>query len=423
MPRPEMTAQFDAVIIGAGFSGLYQLHRLRLLGMSAKIIEAGSDVGGTWYWNRYPGARCDVESMQYSYAFSEELQQEWQWPELFSAQPDILKYANHVAGKLDLRRDILFDTRVTETRFDETTNRWSIRTDAGDRFEAGFLIMATGCLSTARVPDFKGRDSFKGKTYHTGAWPHEGVDFTGQRVGVIGTGSSAIQAIPMIAAQAADLTVFQRTPNFSIPSRNGPMTESYARQWKDEYAALRAEARDTRNGIIAYPNDFSALSVSPEERRRIYEAVSYTHLDVYKRQHLSHTTHHRRGAEDRNQPLRRIDAVLQRDDGGRGTDDGADVFAGTLHVPELDAKQHDIGMTDRGGVVGRLGWHEMRIASRADHAQPLASHRVQMRAACQEPHVRACLGQRRAKRSADATGANDRDFHANPSSFRLPDLQ
>jgi cyclohexanone monooxygenase len=266
-----MTAQFDAVIIGAGFSGLYQLHRLRLLGMSAKIIEAGSDVGGTWYWNRYPGARCDVESMQYSYAFSEELQQEWQWPELFSAQPDILKYANHVAGKLDLRRDILFDTRVTETRFDETTNRWSIRTDAGDRFEAGFLIMATGCLSTARVPDFKGRDSFKGKTYHTGAWPHEGVDFTGQRVGVIGTGSSAIQAIPMIAAQAADLTVFQRTPNFSIPSRNGPMTESYARQWKNEYAALRAEARDTRNGIIAYPNDFSALSVSPEERRRIYE--------------------------------------------------------------------------------------------------------------------------------------------------------
>jgi cyclohexanone monooxygenase len=269
--RSAITEQYDVVIVGAGFAGLYQLHRLRLLGMTAKVIEAGSGVGGTWYWNRYPGARCDVESMQYSYAFSEELQQEWHWPELFSAQPDILKYANHVADKLDLRRDILFDTRVTETRFDATANRWSVQTNLGDTFSARFMIMATGCLSTARVPDFEGLNSFKGKTYHTGAWPHEGVDFTGLRVGVIGTGSSAIQAIPVIAEQAADLTVFQRTPNFSIPSRNGPMAESYARQWKDKYADLRHEARNTRNGIIAYPNDFSALSVSPEERRRIYE--------------------------------------------------------------------------------------------------------------------------------------------------------
>jgi cyclohexanone monooxygenase len=269
--RQTITAHYDAIIVGAGFAGLYQLHRLRLLGLSAKVIEAGSGVGGTWYWNRYPGARCDVESMQYSYAFSEELQQEWQWPELFSAQPDILKYANHVADKLDLRRDILFDTRVTEMRFDETTSQWSVATDTGDIFTAGFTIMATGCLSTARVPGFKGLGSFKGKTYHTGTWPHEGVDFTGMRVGVIGTGSSAIQAIPMIAEQAADLTVFQRTPNFSIPSRNGPMAESYARRWKDKYADLRDEARNTRNGILAYPNDFSALSVSPEERQRIYE--------------------------------------------------------------------------------------------------------------------------------------------------------
>jgi cyclohexanone monooxygenase len=264
-------AQYDAVIVGAGFAGLYQLHRLRALGMAVKVIEAGSGVGGTWYWNRYPGARCDVESMQYSYAFSEELQQEWHWPEVFSAQPDILKYANYVADKLDLRRDIQFDTRVTEARFDETTSQWSIGTDRGDRLTAGFMIMATGCLSTARVPDFKGLSSFKGKTYHTGAWPHEGVDFTGLRVGIIGTGSSAIQAIPVIAEQAADLTVFQRTPNFSIPSRNGPLAESYERQWKDQYAQRRDEARNTRNGILAYPNDFSALSVSPEERRRIYE--------------------------------------------------------------------------------------------------------------------------------------------------------
>ena len=269
--RPATNARYDVVIVGAGFAGLYQLHRLRALGMVAKVIEAGSGVGGTWYWNRYPGARCDVESMQYSYAFSEELQQEWHWPELFSAQQDILKYANHVADKLDLRRDILFDTSVTEARFDETASQWSITTNLGDRFTTGFLIMATGCLSTARVPDFKGLGSFKGKTYHTGAWPHEGVDFTGLRVGVIGTGSSAIQAIPVIAEQAADLTVFQRTPNFSIPSRNGPLAESYERQWKDKYADLREEARNTRNGILAYPNDFSALSVSSEERQRIYD--------------------------------------------------------------------------------------------------------------------------------------------------------
>jgi cation diffusion facilitator CzcD-associated flavoprotein CzcO len=270
--RSEIATDYDVIIVGAGFGGMYQLHRLRLLGMTAKVIEAGSGVGGTWYWNRYPGARCDVESMQYSYAFSEELQQEWEWPELFSAQPDILKYANHVADKLDLRRDILFDTRVTETRFSEQTSKWTVRTEQDDVLTAGFMIMATGCLSTARIPDFEGLKTFKGPTYHTGAWPHEGVDFAGLRVGVIGTGSSAIQAIPVIAEQAAELTVFQRTPNFSIPSRNGPMAKSYERQWKEKYAQLRDEARDTRNGILAYPNDFSALSVSAEERRRIYEA-------------------------------------------------------------------------------------------------------------------------------------------------------
>ena len=269
--RPAIEAQYDVVIVGAGFAGLYQLHRLRALGMTARVIEAGSGVGGTWYWNRYPGARCDVESMQYSYAFSEALQQEWTWPELFSAQPDILKYANHVADKLDLRRDILFDTRVTKMAFDEGASQWSVETDRGDRFTAGFTIMATGCLSAARVPDFPGLKDFKGKTYHTGAWPHEGVDFTGLRVGVIGTGSSAIQSIPVIAEQAASLTVFQRTPNYSIPSRNVPMTEEYEQKWKRDYARLRDQARGTRNGILANPNDFSALSVSDEDRRRIYE--------------------------------------------------------------------------------------------------------------------------------------------------------
>jgi cyclohexanone monooxygenase len=261
----------DVAIVGAGFAGMYMLHRLRGLGMSARVFEAGSGVGGTWYWNRYPGARCDVESMQYSYSFSPELQQEWQWSELFASQPEILRYANHVADRFDLRRDILFDTRVTTARFDRATRRWDIRTDRGDQLSARHCVMATGCLSTARMPDLHGMERFTGKTYHTGHWPHEGVDFTNQRVGLIGTGSSAIQAIPMIAQRAAQLTVFQRTPNFSIPSRNGPMTDDYARSWKSDYPSLREQARHMRTGVLNNPNDVSALEVSDAERRRIYE--------------------------------------------------------------------------------------------------------------------------------------------------------
>jgi cyclohexanone monooxygenase len=271
MPGPQ-PRKVDVVIVGAGFAGMYMLHRVRGLGMSAMVFEAGSGVGGTWYWNRYPGARCDVESMQYSYSFSPELQQEWRWSELFASQPEILRYANHVADRLDLRRDIQLDTRVTEARFDEAAHRWSIRTDRGDRVSARYCVMATGCLSTARVPDFEGLESFKGKTYHTGHWPHEGVDFAGQRVGIIGTGSSAIQAIPVIAEQAAQLTVFQRTPNFSIPSRNGPMTADYEQAWKSDYARRRDQAREARTGILNNPNDTSALEVSNEDRQREYEA-------------------------------------------------------------------------------------------------------------------------------------------------------
>src|SRR5260221_5306067 len=262
----------DAVIVGAGFAGLYMLHRLRGLGLSVRVFEAGSDVGGTWYWNRYPGARCDVESMQYSYGFDEALQQSWRWRERFAPQPEILAYARHVADRLDLRRDIRFDTKVTRAHFDETALRWDIETDGGERLVARWCVMATGCLSTARMPDFPGRDTFKGKTYHTGHWPHEGVDFTGQRVAVIGTGSSAIQAIPVIARQAAHVTVFQRTPNFSIPSRNMPMDDPYERSWKDDYAALRRQAQQMRTGIVYPFNDVSALAVSEQERARAYEA-------------------------------------------------------------------------------------------------------------------------------------------------------
>jgi cyclohexanone monooxygenase len=271
MPGPQ-PRDVDVVIVGAGFAGMYLLHRVRGLGMSAVVFEAAGGVGGTWYWNRYPGARCDVESMQYSYSFSPELQQDWQWSELFASQPEILRYANHVADRLDLRRDIRFETRVTEARFDEAEHRWSIRTDRGDRVSARYCVMATGCLSSARVPDLDGLASFKGKTYHTGHWPHEGVDFTGQRVAVIGTGSSAIQAIPVIAEQAAQLTVFQRTPNFSIPSRNGPMSPNYEQSWKRAYPQRREQARDARTGILNDPNDKSALEVSDAERQREYEA-------------------------------------------------------------------------------------------------------------------------------------------------------
>jgi cyclohexanone monooxygenase len=269
--RAPVPKEVEVVIVGAGFGGMYMLHRVRGLGLSAIVFDVASGVGGTWYWNRYPGARCDVESMQYSYSFSEALQQEWQWSEVFAGQPEILRYANHVADRLDLRRDMRFETRVTGAVFNEATHRWTVRTERGDVVSAKYCVMATGCLSAARMPDFPGLDSFKGKTYHTGQWPHEGVDFSGLRVGVVGTGSSAIQSIPVIAAQAEHVTVFQRTPNFSIPSRNGPMPDAYAQSWKDVYPAKRAEARMTRNGVLANPNDMSAIETPEAERLAVYE--------------------------------------------------------------------------------------------------------------------------------------------------------
>jgi cyclohexanone monooxygenase len=270
--RADLTAAYDVVIVGAGFSGMYMLHRLRQLGLTARVYDTATGVGGTWYWNRYPGARCDVESMQYSYSFSPELQQEWRWPETFSAQPDILRYANHVADRFDLRRDIQFETTVESAHFDAAAGRWLVTTSRGDRVSCQHVVMATGCLSTSRVPDFKGRERFKGPTYHTGTWPKEGVDFTGLTVGVIGTGSSAIQAIPVIAQQAKHVTVFQRTPNYSIPSRNRAMDDAYESHWKKDYPAHRETAKRTRNGIIAPLNDKSAMEASPEERQKTYEA-------------------------------------------------------------------------------------------------------------------------------------------------------
>ncbi|MBZ5657772.1 MAG: NAD(P)/FAD-dependent oxidoreductase [Acidobacteriia bacterium] len=267
----ETASTLDAVIVGAGFAGLYMLHRLRGLGFSARVYEAGSGVGGTWFWNRYPGARCDVESLEYSYSFSEELEREWQWTERYASQPEILRYLNHVAERFDLKRDIQFETRVTAAIFDETANCWTIHTDRGDRVSAKFCIMATGCLSAAKVPGFKGLEIFHGKWYHTGHWPQEGVDFTGQRVGVIGTGSSAIQSVPIIAGQASHLFVFQRTPNFSVPAHNGPLSPEVIEDWNEHHAEYRHRDRTSAFGINFEMSTKSALEVSPEERQRAYE--------------------------------------------------------------------------------------------------------------------------------------------------------
>ena len=243
------SAAFDVVVVGAGFAGLYALHRLRAMGLTVKVFEAGDGIGGTWFWNRYPGARCDVESMEYSYSFSEELQQEWDWPDRYSKQPDILRYINHVADRFNLRGDIQLETRVTSAVYDAAANRWTIETDRGNRVSAQFCIMAVGNLSTPRVPDFKGLASFQGDWYHSGLWPKDGVDFTGKRVGVIGTGSTGIQIIPLVAKQAKHLHVFQRTANYSLPARNAPLPEDEVRAHKAEYADRRAAAYYTPFGI------------------------------------------------------------------------------------------------------------------------------------------------------------------------------
>jgi len=266
--------ELDALIIGAGFSGLYQLHSLRdRLGLTVQVLEAGDGVGGTWYWNRYPGARCDSESYSYSFSFSDELQQEWEWTERYPEQPEIMRYLNHVADRFDLRRDIRFGTRVTAARYDEAANRWRVTTAQGERLTAKFLITAVGCLSAANVPNIPGLECFAGRWYHTGQWPHAGVDFTGQRVGLVGTGSTGIQATPVLAAEAAHLTVFQRTPNFSVPARNGPVSPEVQRQIKAEYGQIRRTMRGTTNGHPFTISERSALEVTPEERQALYEAA------------------------------------------------------------------------------------------------------------------------------------------------------
>jgi cyclohexanone monooxygenase len=263
----------DVVVVGAGFAGLSALYRLREAGWSVQGFEAGDGVGGTWYWNRYPGARCDVASIEYSYSFSDELQQDWVWTERYATQPEILRYLDHVADRFDLRRLIRFNTRVEAAVFDEATGAWDVRTSDGAETRARFVVMATGCLSTANLPDIPGRDSFEGEVLHTGRWPHHPVDLAGKRVGVIGTGSSAIQAIPVIAEEAAELVVFQRTPNYSVPAHNHPLQPAELAEVEANYADLRERNRRTMVGAggWAAPPGGPALELSETERERVLE--------------------------------------------------------------------------------------------------------------------------------------------------------
>ncbi|NVN84462.1 MAG: NAD(P)/FAD-dependent oxidoreductase [Rhodopseudomonas sp.] len=283
---PAASARADVVVVGAGFAGMYLLHRLREQGFSVRVFEQGGDVGGTWYWNRYPGARCDVESMQYSYSFSDELQQQWDWSERYAPQPEILAYASHVADRFGLRRDIQFNTRVDSAVFDEAASEWTVTTSDGATVTARYVVLATGCLSNARMPEIDGLDQFKGQVYHTGHWPHEPVDFTGLRVGVIGTGSSAIQSVPIIAEQASRLTVFQRTANFSVPARNAQLTAEERQAFRDNYPEIRRRAREEmRNGIVQPLPDRGALDDTEEARREKYLARwtsgGLTYMGVY----------------------------------------------------------------------------------------------------------------------------------------------
>ncbi len=265
--------RFDVIIVGAGISGMYMLYRMRQLGLSTRVIEMAADVGGTWYWNRYPGARCDTDTLEYSYSFDEDLQQEWEWPERYPTQPEILGYLNHVAERFDLRPDISFNTRVETAAFDETDNIWRLSTDAGAELSARFLIMATGCISEPNIPDITGMESFGGQMYHTARWPHEGVELSGKRVAVIGTGSSAVQTIPVIARQAAHLTVFQRSAQWSVPAHNRPVDPEVVAEIKADYAGFRARNRLEPAGQLSHipSNDIAAMSVDEEERRRILE--------------------------------------------------------------------------------------------------------------------------------------------------------
>ena len=257
----------NAVVVGAGFTGIYMLYRLRQGGFTARCFDSASGVGGTWYWNRYPGARCDIESMQYSYQFSEELQQEWRWKERYASQPEILAYIEHVAERYDLNRDITLDTRVEKATFDEDNDLWVIETDEGEVVRARYFIMSVGCLSAPIRPKFDGEKDYRGEIYQTSLWPKEPVDFTGKRVGIIGSGSSAIQSAPLISQDAAHVYLYQRTPNFVVPSQNRPLSDEDVDLIKSDYEGFRREAYAENSAFRFLRYDQSVFDLPPEERR------------------------------------------------------------------------------------------------------------------------------------------------------------
>jgi cation diffusion facilitator CzcD-associated flavoprotein CzcO len=288
----------DVAVVGAGFAGLYMLYRLRGLGLSARVFERGTDVGGTWFWNRYPGARCDIESVDYCYSFSPELLAEWAWTERYATQPEILRYLHHVADRFALRRDIQVGTGVTSMRYDEPGNRWLVSTDAGEVVSARHCVLAVGNLSSVKRPGFAGLDGFRGEWYHTAQWPAGGADFGGKRVGIVGTGSTAIQAVPQIAKQAAEVYVFQRTPNYSMPARNRPLPQDELRAILRGYGERRRAAERSDSGVPVAPPERSALEVTAEERRRMYEAgwqrgginaLSYAFTDFFSDERANRT--------------------------------------------------------------------------------------------------------------------------------------
>ena len=268
---------YDAVIVGAGFSGMYLVHKFRQLGLKFVVLEQGTDVGGTWYWNRYPGARCDIPTIEYSYSFDEELEQEWDWQELMAAQPEILTYANHVADRYHLRDEMRFNTKVMSATFSEADSTWTVTTEAGEDYTARYFIMATGCLSVPNWPDIKGRDDYAGRVIHTGLWPHEPVDFTGKTVGIIGTGSSAVQSIPEIAQTAKELKVFQRTPVYTFPAGNHPLDDTFRDDIKHRYPKIREQQRESLAGMALFgvmgrlqevgPDKIGDVSAEERERR------------------------------------------------------------------------------------------------------------------------------------------------------------
>jgi cation diffusion facilitator CzcD-associated flavoprotein CzcO len=296
--RPGTAVDVDVAVVGAGFAGLYMLHRLRGLGLEARVFERGTDVGGTWFWNRYPGARCDIESVDYCYSFSKELLADWVWTERYATQPEILRYLRHAADRFSLRRDIQLGTRVTSMRYDEPGSRWLVSTDVGEVVSARHCVLAVGNLSSVKRPGFAGLDGFRGDWHHTAQWPPGGVDFAGKRVGLVGTGSTAIQALPQIAQQADEVYVFQRTPNYSMPARNRPLPEDELRAVLRGYPERRRAAERSDSGVPVAPPERSALEVTAQERRRMYEAgwqrgginaLSYAFTDFFTDERANRT--------------------------------------------------------------------------------------------------------------------------------------